>query len=342
MQLAGLTPQSNKWYQQADYNQLAPQVADPEPVNIRFGQQLTMLDQWNTEQRQKDYKTIPRHYERVFVSFSGGKDSVASYIIAKQLFGKDKITLIFADTGDELDKTYEYVRWFNANVHPVVRISTRVASRTEKKRNLETVVLSWIHPNYVVRQLDNLISVFNEIDNRWQSRQGTAPFPANGIRFCTKTLKVRAFDRYIKTFYPEREDRDKIAVCIGLRRKESSNRADTELIAEDFDNGWDVVYPIFDYSKAEVFNLHLENNIPINPAYNIRERSNCIGCPFASNKEIANTVDVYGEEVIAGWVALEQKTGFKWKNGMSIQDVHSIESSAYDLDGCTSGFCDVG
>ena len=66
----------------------------------------------------------------VTLSFSGGKDSLAAYGIAKK--GKLKITLIFIDTGLEFPDTVDYVRNFVAsttNSSSSPRPGTRSGSR---------------------------------------------------------------------------------------------------------------------------------------------------------------------------------------------------------------------
>lgn len=51
------------------------------------------------------------------VSISGGKDSTATLLIALELHGHENVRAIFADTGNEHEQTYEYVRYLEEAVN---------------------------------------------------------------------------------------------------------------------------------------------------------------------------------------------------------------------------------
>lgn len=304
--------------------------------------QLQLFPQW--EQEIEDASDFGTAHNRVYVSFSGGKDSVACYLETIKQYPKHIVRLVFADTGDETDETYDYVRWFDAHVHPVIRLTSRVVRKTsERRRELETVRISWNDPNDIVRQSTNdYISVFDEIRFRHEGDKSVAPFPTNGIRFCTATLKVRCFDRFVRN---DCIDRSLTLVVIGLRQAESSNRANTPKFAQDTDNHWDVWYPIYKYTLDDVWEAHKVAGIPKNPTYEYRERSNCIGCPFAGIHEVKNTIARHGVKSVQGWIDLEMETGFSWRNGVSMNNIANgvtvIDTKEDELLSCASGFCDI-
>lgn len=75
----------------------------------------------------------------VFVSFSGGKDSTAAYLKTVEQYPKHIITCVFTDTAYEHPETYDYLRWFNDNVHPVMRLASRIKSEKNGRRYFENV-----------------------------------------------------------------------------------------------------------------------------------------------------------------------------------------------------------
>ena len=299
----------------------------------------SLFPEWERAQKQLDREGFTPNHSAVYISFSGGKDSVACYILACQLYAKAKINLIFTDTLDEAPETYEYCAWFNANVHPITRLVTLENGRNNNGRILETHEVTW--QDSIETLAETYLTVFDEITERHRSNPSVPPFPANGIRFCTQTLKVRAFGRWVRALYPDYKTRKEIVVGLGLRRAESDNRSDTPYFGFDLDNGWNLWYPVFDYTTAEIFELHIRHHIKINPIYQYRERSNCVGCPFSSSHEIAATVAKHGKQAISGWVALEQLTGYTWKNGVSIADLAEDTPRLVEAENCNSGYCEV-
>lgn len=305
--------------------------------------QLLLFPTWEAHQRIADRAGFAFTHEAVFVSFSGGKDSVVCYLEAREVYSADKIHLLFADTGDEAPETYDYLRWFHSNIHPVVRIASKVTGRNGGGREMVTDVIDWSVTDI---KAAGYITVHDEIRERYRSlveqgRPDTIPYPGPGKRFCTKTLKVRAFERYIKGLYPDKDDRQKLCVVIGLRRQESDQRADTPAYAFDYDNLWPIWYPVFDYLTDEIIQRHHDAGIPLNPVYEYRDRSNCLGCPFASNAEVIATIKRHGAGVVQQWQALEDETGKTWRQDASIADLPASDEKETGLLSCSSGFCEM-
>jgi len=275
-------------------------------------------------------------FKYIFVAFSGGKDSVASYIKCRDIFGN--ITLVFTDTGDEMDETYEYLEYFHNEIHPVKRIAQRHnVEKSKGNRNLELVDLEW-------GEQTKFLTIFDELNYRYLLDIERPFWPQLGIRYCTKTLKILPFFKYIRKTIPKAE-RSKVLVVKGLRREESNKRKDipefdTQFQARDWFYVW---HPVYDLTTEEVFDLHTKNNIKINPVYNIRSRSNCVGCPFSSNKEVFDTYKIR-QESLDKYIKIEKRSGFSWKNGTFLADVVAGKDGVdYNIndEGCVSGFCDI-
>ncbi len=81
-------------------------------------------------------------------------------------------------------------------------------------------------------------------------------------------------------------------VIEGVRASESQNRKGRDYIQCDtrtWQKGAKHIYPIYDWSDADVWQYIKENKLPIAPCYsNGFQRLGCVGCPLASrNKRIA-------------------------------------------------------
>lgn len=98
---------------------------------------------------------------KILVQFSGGKDSLATLIWARNNFGK-KITAIFCDTKWEHDKTYKHIE------EVIKQMGVEIVNLTSKKYD-------------------------GFVDMALQKKR----FPSTKARFCTEELKVKPFIDYI-------------------------------------------------------------------------------------------------------------------------------------------------
>jgi hypothetical protein len=143
--------------------------------------------------------------DRLVISFSGGKDSVGCYINAVRDFPEKEINLIFTDTGDEMPETYDYLRWFHEHVHPVVRLVQHLDKRSDTGRRSTTLTeVSW-EVNVADFPILGYITIFDEIRERFKNSPKTPPWPGNGLRFCTRALKINPFYRWIRQHFTKRE-----------------------------------------------------------------------------------------------------------------------------------------
>jgi 3'-phosphoadenosine 5'-phosphosulfate sulfotransferase (PAPS reductase)/FAD synthetase len=283
----------------------------------------------------------PNAFDWVFVSFSGGKDSVVVLHKALQVFPKHKVIPIFTDTGEELPETYRYVKWIDENVHPVIRVAQKLVSGTEERsrRTFELIELS--HDAPCTKDL-GLMHLFTLFEERHEQYPNTPFWPTKGIRYCTKHLKIIPFQKKIRSLV-EKSMRDRVLVVLGLRQEESAQRRNTQELGFDPDTGWWEWCPAYDMTTDEVFQYHADHNLPINDVYTFRERSNCVGCPFAKAAEMRRTFLIY-PRLLQNYVDMEDRTGMTWGNGISLRDVvygKASKEREAELLTCNSGYCDV-
>lgn len=99
-------------------------------------------------------------YDTVVVPWSGGKDSTAALLLALEVFGRDRVRIVYGDTGTEFPQSREYVE------------------RTAKKLGI----------NYVVAYAGLDKAILEE----------GMPMPSHGNRWCTGR-KVEAIEKVVQS-----------------------------------------------------------------------------------------------------------------------------------------------
>lgn len=206
---------------------------------------------------------------RHIISFSGGKDSTALILWAKENLPKESTQYVFCDTGWEHDITYEYVKYINMTL--------------------------------LDGQLITLKS--SEYDGFEDMAIKRGRVPSTKARFCTETLKIHPMIDWIL------EQGSDLKIYQGIRREESKARSimkksdeyfirqiqwrdegkgseyrkkyrkpyrqnDIEEYLEDYDV--DVERPIIDWKWDKVFGIMKKHEIEPNPLY--REGFGRVGC----------------------------------------------------------------
>jgi len=197
------------------------------------------------------------------VMFSGGKDSTATLLFVmnyiKNYNKKNKVRVLFADTGIEHDYTYEYINYI------------------EKELNIN------------VEHINNNKFVDICVEKKM--------FPRPRQRFCTKELKVKAFRSWIYNNYisqGKKTGKDFVVVQ-GIRAEESDRRA---AVYGEFNEKtykvnykpFSVIYwhPIFYWTTADVFKYIEDNGLKQNKVYTKLglQRASCYPCIMSNLQEI--------------------------------------------------------
>ncbi len=288
----------------------------------------------------------PRQIARVFVSFSGGKDSTACLVRCLRLFHPAQVTAIFADTGAEVPETYEYLRLFNRVIFPVRRLARRAIGENGQGRILENVELSWDEPIGA----RGAITLLDEIRLRAQRRPDTAGWPSPVSRYCTRALKKQVLDKYVRDA-TDPVLRRRCLMVVGIRRQESAARADTPAFEFNYDLGVPVWYPVVDWSTEDVLSYLRKWGIPLNPVYNRAGRANCAVCFFSGDREVIGHERAH-PGLLDPYIEIEQEIGHTWKAERSLATLQAIargdipdQLPLFDADAeglsCMSGLCDV-
>lgn len=225
------------------------------------------------------------------LSFSGGKDSAAMYLLAMER-GIDFIP-VCADTGNEHEITLDYVRDFhNQTGGPEVQIiqadfseqiarkRLMVARDRRKKKDKNGKKLRYTNKQKR-RILENMYPTGNPFLDLCMLK---GRFPSRTAQFCTQELKRNAIIEQI--YFPLIDDVNVIISWQGVRAEESSNRA--KLPEIDSPGGGIFNYrPILKWLVDDVFKIIKKHNVKPNRLYTSGfNRVGCMPCINCAKSEI--------------------------------------------------------
>lgn len=240
------------------------------------------------------------------VSYSGGKDSQAIFLLARMRYPKNRIISLFADTEDEWPETYasvnEFERWIGVKIH--------------------TLKSMGIH------------KLLREVIPVW---------PKMGMRHCTKNLKMlpqrdwfdeNGYDQDRMRGVPSFRDGRRIEIIhpkpltlAGERWAESRNRSQLP-----FDSRDDIMLrwthrPVLDWRIEDIWDFIFWMQAPINPIYTMGvKRAACAGCIFANPSEI----EILGEhhpQHLVEWVKTEEAIGVPRQGKRSFREIYDTLAS---------------
>lgn len=222
---------------------------------------------------------------RYIITFSGGKDSVATWLYLTRELLLPKVECIFSDTGHEADQTYEYIGLLEREHGlPIERIQPTIEdfrgemgeAKIRERLGVPEGVDVWQEPLTMER-----LSILKR------------RFPSTMARFCTEHLKLIPMRNWVKTRV---EDFDSAVMVTGVRAQESIARAGRVTWSRDDLTGLMLWMPIHKWTHEEVFALARKHGVPPNPLYlNGMSRVGCWPCIMARKNELAQLAMRYPE-----------------------------------------------
>jgi 3'-phosphoadenosine 5'-phosphosulfate sulfotransferase (PAPS reductase)/FAD synthetase len=229
----------------------------------------------------------------IVVSFSGGKDSTATALLALEA-PDARPRLVFADTGNEHELTLEYVHDYIPR-RLGIAVDTVRADFTARIANKRIYVAEkWpakgVPTEFIERALRALVPTgvpFLDLC-LWKGR-----FPSRMAQFCTQELKRYPLD----AFMLERLLEGPVESWQGVRRDESRNRAnvpDREATPE----GWTIVRPIASWTADQVVRFVQAHDVALNPLYmQGMNRVGCMPCINVAKDELAEIARRYPQHI---------------------------------------------
>jgi 3'-phosphoadenosine 5'-phosphosulfate sulfotransferase (PAPS reductase)/FAD synthetase len=239
---------------------------------------------------------MPAPYMRI-VGFSGGADSQAVTLWARQRFGPANVLLLNSNAGgNEHPITEQFIRDYSERVHPVIVIpalmkdlgdvGTRAGQTKDRRKEFAP---------------DDLLTfdLLAYIKGR---------FPSAKAQFCTEYLKLAPQKRWMQ------EHATGILAggferYIGVRADESHRRSKLE------ETEWDTYFdcqlnrPLLTWSKAQVFSFIRANGEEVNPLYKMGfKRVGCAPCINCTKEEVRLWAARFPEAIdkVRAW---EEQTG---------------------------------
>lgn len=249
--------------------------------------------------------------KRYLVTFSGGKDSLATIIWAMLTLPFDDWDVVFCDTGWEADETYAYIDWI------------------EKQIGKKFIRLTTTHFDAALpaEMIAKVIEIFGRRNVFAEMVLAKKRFPSTKARFCTEFLKMKVMIDYILSLAYD------VIVVQGVRSEESEARKNLKKDDEYFkfyfepyrkDSkgknvyhtylkeqvvAWldqyscDVIRPILDWKVKQVFDYIFDNGFKPNPLYLMGHSRvgcyPCIMCRLAEIKLISENDPVRIKQLIA-------------------------------------------
>lgn len=247
---------------------------------------------------------VQTDYSSVIVSYSNGIDSTGALYWTLQEFPKEKIFLLYCDTGLEYP---ENIKMFY---------------QTSKYIGVKPVLLQ--HQKGFLNLLLEERFKWPDMKNRW----------------CTAYLKTGVTDHWIRTHRDILGN--KCLFVSGERRDESKCRAKlpeieyhsttlkTKRVA-DFTCHW--YRPCLDFEKGKMFEWGKDLGMEPHFCYEYLDRCSCMACMFMSDKHAVENMKRYPEQ-IAPYIQAEIKLAHTWKKNKGLaelweqcKDIDDVEES---------------
>lgn len=261
------------------------------------------------------------------VSVSGGKDSTATLLVAIAQEAEN-LSAVFADTGNEHEATYDYVRYLEqATGVPIRWVRGDFSQQIARKR--EYVNTKWREQGIPESTIETALSVLHPTGNPfldlciWKGR-----FPSTKVRFCTEELKRNPIIGDV--FLPMLDGGRAIVSWQGVRREESLDRRYLPE-CDEVGGGLFNYRPILKWPVSAVFEAHDYMGIKPNPLYTQgMGRVGCMPCINCRKDELAEISKRFPEAIdrLREWESIVSKaskrqsgTFFSTSNDPTIGDI---------------------
>lgn len=238
----------------------------------------------------------------VVVSLSGGKDSTACVLLA--LDNGMPCRFVFADTGNEHELTYAYVREYLPRRLGITIDEVRADFSAAIERKRRYVVEQWpkkgVSQEAIDRALPMLVATGVPFLDLCIMK---GRFPSRMVQFCTHELKRYPLDKYLLDLLVQGHE---VESWRGVRRDESTWRRST-VARERTAEGWTNVHPIVDWTAQQTVDYVRGKGVELNPLYSQgMGRVGCMPCINVGKNELAQIAQRFPEVIqrIREWEAL--------------------------------------
>ena len=227
------------------------------------------------------------------VSFSGGKDSTALILWAKE--NLDDFDTVWMDTGWEHPWTYKYVDYIDQE----------------------------LLDNKLIRLKSSKYDGFEDMSIQKKR------VPSTKARFCTQKLKLEPLIDFFDTIRDEYE----IHNFVGIRADESFARSKMKETTFDLDYyGCWIQRPLLKWTAQDVFDIIKRHDIEPNPLYKVgMNRVGCMPCIMNRHSDIRQIIERF-PEVIDRVRRLEEKLNRSFFPPNYIPDAHCSRFQEHEIE----------
>lgn len=239
------------------------------------------------------------------VSISGGKDSTATLLVALERHPSDEVRAVFADTGNEHQATYDYVRYLGDRLGIGIHwLKQNFSDWWWRRRDYVRDV--W--PRKLVEKNGMTQAQADRTVKRALAVLEAGPtgnpyldlcvlkgrFPSRRAQFCTQFLKTEPLTEYALDLI---EQHGAVESWQGVRAEESPSRAKLPE-REDRGGGLTIYRPIHKWTVEQVFEQHRKHWVEPNPLYRQgMGRVGCMPCINAAKDELLEIAKRWPEHI---------------------------------------------
>lgn len=215
---------------------------------------------------------------KVIVTFSGGKDSLASLLWVRNNLTKDFIT-VFCDTGWEHPLTYQYIKEIREKLD--LNLVTIKSKKFDGMVDLARKKSRWpsSQRRFCTSELKTIPMIdyiLDEINDDILMVQGIRA--AESHKRAEMSKQCTFFKYYVQPYGKDKNGKDKFHT---YRRK--------DVLAFREKHADDLLRPVFELSAQQVIDYIIENGVQPNPLYRMGyKRVGCYPCVMASQQDIYN------------------------------------------------------
>ena len=237
------------------------------------------------------------------ISMSGGKDSTATALMARETVDHMQIAYAFADTGNEHRITYDYLDYLQQRLGiTILRLRSDFSGEIAHRRQ-------WLQANgeahgYTAAAIERALAILIPSGNPFLDLcMFKGRFPSRKAQFCTQFLKTEPLVEYQMGLV---DDGFVVWSWQGIRAEEGGKRAFAKPF-EEVGGGLCINRPILRWKAADTFEAMRVAGVEPNPLYKLgMSRVGCMPCINANKAEVGEIARRFPEQIerIHEWESL--------------------------------------